>query len=114
MPDSKKETLAIPDSMRVEVDERDGGHCRVCGRYAGEMRALHHIEYGGDYVGIGGRRRHHPDNLVTVGWLWEHDCHTIVHGNKRLWVPVLKQVVAMPGVTGLQLLRWQRRGGGRA
>lgn len=106
--DGAAETLAIPASMRVEVDERDQGTCRVCGQYAGERRALHHIVYGGDAAGMGGRRLHHPDNLITVGWLFEHDCHSIVHSNKRLWVPLLQRAVKTPGVTALQLHRWDR------
>lgn len=108
MPSGADETLAIPASMRSEVDGRDGGFCRVCGRYAGEQRALHHIRYGGDTVGMGGRRWHHPENLVTVGWLFDHDCHSKVHSDKALWVPLLLEVVHRPGTTALQLLRWHR------
>lgn len=107
--DGEAETLAIPQRMRVEVDERDQGFCRVCGQFAGERRALHHIVYGGDAAGMGGRRLHSPDNLITVGWLFEHDCHSVVHSNKRLWVPLLQKAVATPGTTALQLMRWQRR-----
>lgn len=109
MPNGEKETLAIPARLRVAVDERDGQHCRVCGEYLGERRALHHIRYGGDTVGMGGRRHHAIDNLVTVGWLGARDCHSLVHGDKRLWVPILEVVVTRPGVTALQLLRWSRR-----
>lgn len=102
------ETLAIPGALRDEVDERDQGMCRVCGRHAGQ-RALHHIRYGGDAQGMGGRRLHRLDNLVTVGWLFDHDCHTLVHRRKHLWLPVLAQAAVTPGVTALQLLRWRRR-----
>lgn len=108
---AERETLAIPDRIRAEVDERDLGYCRFCGQYAGERRALHHIEFGGDAVGMGGRRHHNPDNLLTVGWLFEHDCHSVIHGNKRLWLPLTREVVRHGGMTVLQLMRWKRRRG---
>ena len=114
MANGERETLAIPQRLRNAVDERDQGYCRVCGQYAGERRAIHHIEYGGDKQGMGGRRRHAIDNLVTVGWLFEHDCHSVVHSNKRLWVPVLQAVVEHTGVTGLQVIRWRKRREARA
>lgn len=111
--DGEKETLAIPARLRFDIDERDQGVCRVCGRYEGERRALHHIEYGGDIVGMGGRRHHREDNLITVGWLFERDCHSIVHGNKRLWIPLLQAAIANPGTTARQHLRWRRVGSRR-
>lgn len=104
-PRGDDETLAIPERMRAEVDARDLGYCRFCGRYAGPQRALHHIEYGG----MGQRRRHAVDNLMTVGWLFDHDCHTVIHSNKRLWMPLCLEVVKRPGVTVLQLYRWTQR-----
>lgn len=36
---TRNETLAIPQSVRDAVDERDGKYCRVCGRYLGDERA---------------------------------------------------------------------------
>lgn len=93
-------TKQVVGSLREQVIERDGSCCRVCGRYV-ETPALHHIAYRSE----GGRDE--LDNLVTVGWLPGHDCHlTVVHANKRLWQPILRQVVATPGVTALQLRRW--------
>lgn len=106
--DGEAETLAIPAAMRREVDERDNYFCRMCGQFAGERRALHHIIYGGDAVGMGGRRLHRVDNLLTVGWLFEHDCHSIIHSNVRRWRPLALEVIKHPGVTMLQLERWQR------
>ena len=95
----------VPPSVRREVIERDSSTCRVCGRYV-EHPALHHIVYrshGGPDT---------PDNLIVVGWLPGHDCHLpVVHANKRLWTPVLQQLIVTPGVTGYQLLRWSRRRG---
>ena len=109
MPNGEKETLAIPARMRAEVDERDQGMCRFCGRFVGEARALHHIVYGGSTVGMGGRRHHAVTNLLTVGWLFDHDCHSILHGNKRLWTPLALEAALHPGLTVLQLYRWGER-----
>lgn len=114
MSDSKREraageTLEIPASVRNAVDERDKGICKVCGTYLGpERRAIHHIRYGGDYVGMGGRRKHIPEEMITVGWLPGEDCHTLVHSNKGLWQPLLLVAAVTPGVTCFQLRRWQR------
>lgn len=103
-----RETLAIPQAIREQVDERDQRMCRVCGRYQGEARALHHILYGGDSVGIGGRRVHEVDGLVTVCWMF-NGCHELVHADKKLWQPLLLTVVQRRGVTALQLRRWEQR-----
>lgn len=65
--------------------------------------ALHHIEYRSE----GGL--HVPDNLITIGWLFDHDCHLpVVHANKRLWQPILKVVVLHDGLTARGLLRAYR------
>lgn len=104
-----KETLAIPRSLREAVDERDNLHCRVCGKHLGEARAMHHIRYGGNRTGMGGRREHDLSNLITVCWMWGGNCHDLVHSNKGLWLPLLERTVATPGVTALQLRRWAQR-----
>lgn len=103
---AERETLEIPEAIRAAVDARDRLFCRFCGRYEGARRALHHIAYGGDRQGMGGRRRHHLDNLLTVGWLFEADCHSIIHGDKGLWMPYALTAAVTPGVTMLQLRRW--------
>lgn len=105
---ARKETLAIPSSLRAEVDERDHLHCRVCGKYLGDQRATHHIRYGGSRQGMGGRRDHDLNNLVTVCWMWSGNCHDLVHSNKGLYLPLLLQVIETPGITAMQLHRWQR------
>jgi 5-methylcytosine-specific restriction endonuclease McrA len=106
---AQKETLDIPAAVRRAVDQRDGSHCRVCGRFMGDARALHHIIYGGDERGTGGRRVHNVDEIVTVCWMFGSDCHSLVHSNKKLWQPLLLQVVQTPGTTAMQLKRWSER-----
>lgn len=97
-----REDLTVATSVRAQVIDRDGSCCRVCGRYV-SWPALHHIEYrsegGLDVV----------ENLIVIGWLPGHDCHLpVVHQNKRVWQPILKEVVASPVlVTGFQLRRRQ-------
>ncbi len=99
------ETLAIPQALREDVDARDGRYCRVCGQHLGQARALHHIRYGGRR-GIGSRRDHSLDNLITVCWMWGGNCHDLVHSDKGLWVPLLERTITVPGVTAMQLRRW--------
>lgn len=113
---SSRETLAIPDAVRGIVDERDGRHCRVCGKYLGDQRALHHIMFGGDVIGMGGRRRHDPAEIVTVCWMWGGNCHDRVHADKHRYQGVLLEIARgeHPGRTALQLLRWSQRGGAGA
>ena len=108
--DAREESLAIPAGVRAFVDQRDGKHCRVCGKYLGDRRALHHIIYGGDARGMGGRRVHNPTEIITICWLpGDGDCHSMVHSNKRLWQPVLLQVAQHGGITALQVRRHQIR-----
>lgn len=106
---ARRETLAIPSAIRDLVDERDGYHCRVCGKYLGDARALHHIRFGGDRQGMGGRREHGLDNLITVCWMWGGNCHDLVHSQKGLWLPLLERTITVPGVTAMQLRRWRQR-----
>ena len=107
-PDAKEESLAIPANVRSAVDERDGLSCRVCGKYLGDRRALHHVIYGGDARGMGGRRVHNVDEIATVCWLpGDNGCHELVHSNKRIWQPLLLAVLKRRSLTALQLKRWQ-------
>lgn len=93
----------VPLEVRAAVLVRDGGCCRVCGRFV-ETPGLHHI----DYRSQGGNNS--PENLVTIGWTPGHDCHLpIVHANKTLWQPVLRQVAITNGISAFQLLRWYRQ-----
>ena len=108
--DATEESLSIPLSVRQAVDLRDARHCRVCGKYLGDRRALHHVIYGGDARGMGGRRQHNLAEIVTVCWLpGDGDCHQLVHSAKLVWQPLLLQAAQRPGVTAMQLKRWQRR-----
>jgi len=109
---AEKETLAIPDDVRRAVDDRDQLHCRVCGRFMGEQRALHHIIFGGDARGMGGRRVHNVDEIVTVCWMYGPrpgalPCHDLVHHEKRTWQHLLLDVVKTNGTTAMQLKRWR-------
>lgn len=105
------ETVAIPQRLRDAVDERDGGFCRLCGKFLGTRRAIHHIFYGGDAQGMGGRRDHRLENLVSLCWLpGDSDCHQRAHSRKSYWQPLLAAVVTRNDhITALQLGRWQRR-----
>jgi hypothetical protein len=105
------ETLQIPGHLREAVDERDGGFCRMCGKFLGNRRAVHHIYFGGDVQGMGGRRHHDLDNLVSLCWLpGDNDCHSRAHSRKKHWQPLLLQVITCANnVTAYQLSRWAAR-----
>ena len=107
---SMKETLEIPRDIRAAVDERDGGICRICGEFLGlDRRAQHHIMFG---FGVGARRVHSVENIITVGWLpGNFDCHSRAHSNKKLFQEILVELASgkHKGVTALQLLRWRER-----
>ncbi len=97
-----RETDQVPAAVRAAAYERDGGICRVCGRFT-DTPGLHHIEYKSE----GGLNV--LENLITIGWTPGHDCHlAVVHQSKRLWQPILKVVVQHDGITGRSLLRWAR------
>lgn len=99
--DARNETSRVPVAVRAAVLERDGSSCRICGSYVKEP-AVHHIEYrseGGPNV-LG--------NLVTTHWMYAPACHERVHASKRLWQPILQEVVKHDGLTGNELLRAYR------
>jgi hypothetical protein len=102
-----REDLDVPDKVRTLVVTRDASCCRICGRFV-EHPALHHIMFGGDARGMGGRRRHDPDEMVVLGSYGAHDCHTnLAHRYKARFQPLLLEVVTMSGVTALALERWR-------
>ena len=100
---SYQDSLSIPARMREEVASRDGGHCRVCGRLATQV---HHIIYGGTEVGVGGRRYHHPLNLVCLCT----GCHNLVHSDKGRWQGILLALAKDPTLVGFAVLRWLAQG----
>lgn len=100
--------MDIPPVVRREVLERDRGICRVCGSHTGEQGALHHVVYRSE----GGA--HLASNLVTVHWMFAPRCHELVHQNKRLWQPILLEVVKHDGLTAFQVRRWTVRANGRS
>lgn len=108
---SDAETLAIPKAAREAVDARDGGFCRMCGKFLGQRRAIHHIFFGGDRQGMGGRRNHDVDNLVSLCWLpGDMGCHDRAHSRKTYWQPLLFAVTTSPRkMTATQLARWLNR-----
>lgn len=104
------ETRGIPAELRAQVDERDGFMCRFCGRGIGERRVIHHIHYGGDVVGTGGRRRHELNNLITLCGSWDGKCHLKVHADKKVWQPILAALVEA-GVQSMTALALRRASG---
>lgn len=107
---AQDETTAIPERLRKAVDARDRGYCRMCGKYLSGRRAIHHIDFGGDAQGMGGRRRHEIDNLVSLCWTpYDNGCHERAHSNKAKWQPLLRKIVLTEGVTVAQLMRWSKR-----
>lgn len=92
--------IEIPTSVRIQVEERDMGICRVCGSHTKGQAALHHIRYRSE----GGL--HLVENLVTVHWMYWPRCHERVHASKRLWQPLLLETVKHDGMTAMQLRRW--------
>lgn len=81
VPASKKETDGgIPKLVREEVLARDRYRCRYCAGTS--FLHLHHIIYRSQ-GGI-----HEPWNLITL--CEEH--HSLMHSDKRRWMPVLQGV----------------------
>ncbi len=112
MADGRGETLAIPDAVRRWIDERrDRGYCRFCGKLLLQRRALHHIRYGGSAGGMGARRDHRPENLISLCYLpGDNGCHQRVHSNKPLYQPLLEELADRKHpdhTTVLQLMRWR-------
>ena len=98
------EAVGARAAVRAAVLERDHSSCRICGCYL-RAPALHHIAYrsaGGADTEL---------NLITLCWTpGTPDCHLRrAHADKGRWRPILEQLVRRPGVTGLQLVRWQQR-----
>lgn len=67
----------IPKELRDNVIAADGGICRSCGsKYS---LHCHHVIYRSQ----GGKHERH--NLITLC----HDCHALVHSNKKIYQPIL-------------------------
>lgn len=100
--------LRIPAPIRAEVTERDQV-CRLCGQAVHLI--CHHVMYGGDAQGMGGRRFHDAANIVLLGQGYEHQCHDRVHKVKGVWQPVMLALIELPRTyTGLQVMRYLRSG----
>ncbi len=100
----------IPAAVRKLIDERDKFFCRVCGIFCGKhRRAIHHCEFGGDARGMGGRRVHDPDKMLSVCWLpGDNNCHQRLHADKERWQVFALVAAVTPGVTVLALERASR------
>lgn len=98
VPDESDMTSA---EVRTAVIKRDDSSCRVCGRYL-EVPHVHHILFGGDRRGMGGKRLDVVEEMVVV----DPRCHGLAHGRKLYWQPLLLEAARTPGVTALQLARW--------
>ena len=97
----------LPESLRHEVDLRDGRRCRWCGA-ANRYTYKHHIRY---------RRGVADDVLENLVSLCAA-CHSFVHGNPRpggarivkdVAQQVLAWVIDHPGTTGSSRWRQLRR-----
>jgi 5-methylcytosine-specific restriction endonuclease McrA len=62
----------IPQELLEQVYERDGGMCQDCGVYCGDQ-IPHHIVP----AGIGGKRIHRIENLITLCQSHHEQAHRI-------------------------------------
>lgn len=96
---------SLDPKLKRECLERDDYTCRLCGSRGVALDA-HHIRF-----------RRNPDaddalwNLISL----ERRCHDTVHANRLLpknkMQYILWKLVDEPGVTGLQLIRWEKKKG---
>lgn len=89
-------------SLKHQTHTRDNWTCRFCGRRGVPLDA-HHIRF---------RRGTADDvlwNLVSLC----RGCHDLVHSNrlmgKREMQEVLWELARRTGVTGMQIIRWNKR-----
>lgn len=89
-------------SLREQCLRRDGYCCRFCGRHGVGLDA-HHIRF---------RRGAVDDALWNLVSLCRQ-CHNEVHANsllsKRDMQDVLWRLAEEPGITGMQVIRWNKR-----
>lgn len=79
----------------------------MCGKFLGDERAIHHIIFGGDARGMGGRRIHNLEEMITLCWMWGGNCHDRAHREKKKWQEILLYCATRRGVTAFQVARWQ-------
>ncbi|MFD1179655.1 hypothetical protein ACFQ3W_25610 [Paenibacillus puldeungensis] len=82
-PEDKKLTK---EQVRAEVKKRDGNWCLISGK-PGPGLHLHRVVYGG--MG-GGGGKYEIWNCVLLS----NEMHTLVHSNKRVWMPLLLNYLA--------------------
>ena len=69
----RKSSNPIPQSIILQVVERDNGICQYCGNRGVN---IHHILFGG----TGRRRIHAVENLITLCL----ECHSRAHSNRAM------------------------------
>lgn len=93
----------IPEHVRQQVYERDMWRCRLCGVTNAYTFSVHHVEYRSE----GGNNS--LDNLILLCGSGSQGCHLLVHSNKSLYQPLLKELLGLHrAITGVALLRHQR------
>ena len=97
---AKRSKRSIPQSVRAEVRERDGGWCRLCviGESSERETHLHHIVYrsrGGKDV---------TENLITL--CPEH--HQLVHAEREVWQELLIWVAKHGYISNIWELKEKR------
>jgi hypothetical protein len=89
-------------TLKEQTHQRDNETCRFCGR-RGLWLDAHHIRF---------RRGSVDDvlwNLVSLC----RECHNLVHSNQLMhkWEMqlILWELAKRPGITGMQLIRWNKK-----
>lgn len=89
-------------TLKQQTHKRDADTCRFCGR-RGVWLDAHHIRF---------RRGTVDDvlwNLVSLCRGCHDDVHANRHMSKREMQQILWQLAQRTGVTGIQLIRWNKR-----
>lgn len=74
--------ITVSKKTYDKVYERDKGCCRLCGN---DKIQLHHIIYRSEDKSL----IDEPNNCIMLCI----KCHKLVHSNKHLWQPILKEMI---------------------
>ena len=92
---AKKMETDIPADVRELILNLDNHRCRYCGKESGNL-VPHHIVYRSEAQNE--PWLNDPVNLIT---LCNYPCHiNIIHGNKKLYQPLCRQIVYLRAVRG--------------